>query len=284
MTAQIGSAVPTTLQTTPGSTTPAPSVAAISSPQPQTTSVPRRQAERLARGRQELAEHARRPAAPRPAWPRRRRTPRTPRRPRRACAGRAASWTRRSTGRRPRARTAPARRTTPGSRKRRARPCTAGASRRSQAILAATWPPSRFVPVRSYSRSGGDPLRDVAARLVAAAVHPDDRVVHRRAVARRPPRARRAASRRRRAATRSASTPRVASRTVRPMAASQARGVLLGPARPRVAHVVALVGRREQLAVGGAHELRARALGADVDRRRRGRAARHASSSPGPRR
>src|SRR4051794_14781059 len=38
VTAQIGSAVPITSQTAPGSTTPAPSVAAISSPQPQTTS------------------------------------------------------------------------------------------------------------------------------------------------------------------------------------------------------------------------------------------------------
>ena len=56
-TAQTGSAVPITSHTAPGSTTPAPSVAAISSPQPSTTSVARVEPGRLAQPRRDRAEH-----------------------------------------------------------------------------------------------------------------------------------------------------------------------------------------------------------------------------------
>ncbi len=152
----------------------------------------------------------------------------------------------------------------PGSRKRRARPCTAGASRRSQAILAATWPPSRFVPVRSYSRSGAirsatsphasSPRRSI--QMIASCTGAPSPSTATSPSSCEPKDT---------AATRSASTPPVAVADGAADGGEPGGGVLLGPARPRVADVVALVGGREQLAVGRPHELGARPLGADVD-------------------
>ena len=153
MTAQIGSAVPITSQTAPGSTTPAPSVAAISSPQPQTTST---SAGSPVASRSHGAIVFSTPCGGTIGASRDVSMPNASQMP--SCHWRVRTstsieWTAfdASTPYVPDAASAT---NDPGSRNRAVRPKTSGSCSRIQAIFAPTCPPSRLQPLVAYSWSG----------------------------------------------------------------------------------------------------------------------------------
>jgi hypothetical protein len=155
-TAQTGSAVPITSHTTPGSTTPAPSVAAISSPAPSTT--------RVAPSRP-VASRSQSSIGPSTAWAARTGARRSGSTPKAAHASSDHSRARGSstpvedafegsTASVPDARQATHE---PGSANTAAASWASGSFRASQATFGATWPGSRLQPVSSRRRAGSMP-------------------------------------------------------------------------------------------------------------------------------
>ena len=265
-TAQTGSAVPITSHTSPGSTTPAPRVAAISSPQPSTTWC-RRSSPVASR-----SHGATRPEHGVGRAHRRERVAGSTPNASHASSDQLAGRARRaasvddaldgSTASSPDAcqrderagQQEPAR----GAR------CCSGSCARSHAILAATCPGSRLQPVQLAQALGVEPLGHALALRARAPIHPDQRRPDALAVGDRPARGRRAASRTRSRAMRGPPTARRTSASAWATAPEPLARVLLGPARARVRERVRHVAGRDVRAVGG-DRLRARSLRADVD-------------------
>ena len=281
-TAHTGSAVPITSQTTPGSNTPAPSVAAMSSPHPRTTWVDG------SSPAASLSQGATGPST--------------------ACAGRMSASRSASTRKASHASgdQSPVPTSTsiddeafegstatspeacqatkePGRRNHRAPACWSARCSPSQAIFAATWLGSRLQPVSSRSRSGSILLRGHVTLSGRAAIHPDQRRPERLPVCVRGDEPVELRAERNRAQSGAVHGPTHLGEGLgdgrQPLA-----GILLGPPGLGIRERVGHVRRRDLLAVRG-DRLRARALRADVhsDHELAGHSA-TSGSSPGPRR